>query len=512
MSDSKHGPILLLILDGWGYAPKGPGNAISQAHTPNLDMIADRYPGAVINCSGPHVGLPEGQMGNSEVGHLNIGAGRIVYQDIMRINLAISKKELQQNQNLNQLIDRVKPDNRLHFMGLVSDGGVHSLQKHLHRLIDIARDKGVKEIFVHCFLDGRDTSPTSGAGFVADLQAHLEQTGTGRIATVTGRYYAMDRDKRWERTKAVYDALTMGVGSRSQDPVQLIKDSYEKGLTDEFLNPHVIVDSKNKPLATLKDGDGVIFFNFRADRARQLTQSLYDPDFSGFERQKTPSLQIVTMTRYEKEFGLPVLFPPEKMNNILGEVISLNNLTQLRIAETEKYAHVTYFFNGGEETPFSGEKRILVPSPREVATYDLKPEMSVYEVTQRLVEMINDKSFDVYVCNFANLDMVGHSGSIPAAIKACEAVDECVGRAIKAILDLNGNVLLTADHGNAEDMLGEKGEVKTSHSLNPVPLHLINHHKGTSLRKDGILADIAPTILDLLGLHKPDEMTGKTLM
>jgi 2,3-bisphosphoglycerate-independent phosphoglycerate mutase len=512
MSDHQLNPVLLLILDGWGVAPKGPGNAVSMAKTPNLDMIADRYPGTTLRCSGPHVGLPEGQMGNSEVGHLNIGAGRIVFQDIMRVNLAIEKGELQHNPELNKLVDRIKPDGRLHFMGLLSDGGVHSLQKHLHSLIEIARGKGVKEIFVHCFLDGRDTSPTSGADFTADLQSHLRQTGAGLIATVTGRYYAMDRDKRWDRTKAAHDALTLGKGRMAGDPVQLIRDSYEKGETDEFVIPHVIVDSDNKPVGTMEDGDGIVFFNFRADRARQLTMALNNSDFSEFERQKKPRLRIVTMTRYEKGFDLPVLFPPERMNNILGEVISENNLTQLRIAETEKYAHVTYFFNGGVEQPFPGEERILIPSPRDVPTYDHKPEMSVFKVTDTLVQKIIKRSFNLYICNFANLDMVGHTGSIPATLKACAAVDECVGRVVQAVLEQKGTVLLTADHGNAEDMLDETGKVRTSHSLNPVPLYMINHQNNAALRNDGILADLAPTILDLWELEKPDEMTGESLV
>lgn len=512
MPDSQKKPILLLILDGWGFASQGPGNAINQAQTPNLDMIMRKYPFTTLKCSGPYVGLPEGQMGNSEVGHLNIGAGRIVYQDIMRINMAIEKGELHQNKNLNSLIDRINPDGRLHFMGLVSDGGVHSLQKHLHSLISIVCDKGLKNVFVHCFLDGRDTSPTSGADFVADLENYLKQTGLGRIASIAGRYYAMDRDKRWERTKMAYDALALGEALQAPDPVQLIRDSYAKGETDEFVKPHVIVDSNNRPLATLEDGDGVIFFNFRADRARQLTKALYDSDFSEFERQKKPRLQIVTMTRYDKTFGLPVLFPPERMNNILGEIISANNLTQLRIAETEKYAHVTYFFNGGVEKPFAGEERILIPSPRDVPTYDLKPEMSVFEVTDILVQRINHQDFDFYVCNFANLDMVGHTGIVPATIKACEAVDKCVGRVRQVMLDQGGTMLMTADHGNADDMLDEAGKVKTSHSLNPVPLCLICDLKDVILRDDGILADIAPTVLDLWNLSKPDEMTGQSLI
>lgn len=514
MADPQKNPILLLILDGWGIAPKGSGNAISQANTPNLDYIIENFPGTKLKCSGPHVGLPEGQMGNSEVGHLNIGAGRVVYQDIMRINLAIEKNELALNPNLHDLFANIRPGGSLHLMGLVSDGGVHSLQTHLHALITIARDQGVSKLYVHCFLDGRDTSPTSGATFVAELQNHLEMTGTGKIATVAGRYYAMDRDKRWERTQLAYDALANGLGPRSDDPVRLIKESYGDGITDEFVKPHVVVDEHGNPCASIKDGDGLIFFNFRADRARQLTRALSEPEFKEFPRAVFPRVHMVTMTRYEKDFDIPVLFPPEKMKDILGEVISSRGLTQLRLAETEKYAHVTYFFNGGSETPFPGEDRILVPSPRDVATYDLKPEMSVYEVTDVLVEKININAFNLYVCNFANLDMVGHTGSIPATIKACHAVDECVGRVMKAMLEKGGYILLTADHGNADDMLGEDGKVKTSHSLNPVPLILISSDATMAQRfgKEGVLADIAPTILDIWGISKPELMTGNTLI
>ncbi|WP_028573861.1 2,3-bisphosphoglycerate-independent phosphoglycerate mutase [Desulfonatronovibrio hydrogenovorans] len=512
MPDSAGNPVLLLILDGWGLAPEGPGNAISQAATPNLDLIARNYPSTTLQCSGPHVGLPEGQMGNSEVGHLNIGAGRIVYQDIMRINLAIEQGELENNQNLDTLLSRTGPQGRLHLMGLVSDGGVHSLQNHLHSLITIARQKKVARVFIHCFLDGRDTSPLSGAEFVADLEKHLNRTGLGQVATITGRFYAMDRDRRWDRTRQAYDALTLGIGIKAHDPVQAIKDSYERGETDEFVKPHVMVDHENNPIATLQDGDGVIFFNFRADRARQLTSALYDPGFTGFERLSFPRLNIITMTRYDKNFGLPVLFPPERMKNILAEVISQQGLTQLRIAETEKYAHVTYFFNGGVETPFAGEERVLIPSPREVPTYDLKPEMSVFQVTDVLVKSIRQKKSHLYVCNFANLDMVGHTGNISATIKACQAVDECVGRVMEAMADQNGLILLTADHGNADDMVDGTGRVKTSHSLNPVPLCLVSGFEKLELGPGGILADIAPTILDLWNIQKPREMTGKSLV
>lgn len=515
MSEPADTPVLLLILDGWGLAPSGEGNAVSLASTPNLDSFLDNYPWTRLNCSGPDVGLPEGQMGNSEVGHLNIGAGRIVFQDIMRVNKSIEDRELDKNPVLNTLLSKVDRKNSLHLMGLVSDGGVHSLQKHLHALIRIAADQGVSDIYVHCFLDGRDTSPTSGAGFVAELEKYLQELGTGSIATVSGRYYAMDRDKRWERTARAYEAMVSGRGPKSRDPVKLIEKSYQDGETDEFVRPHVIVDENDKPRGLIRDGDGVIFFNFRADRARQMTMALSRDDFDGFERLKRPDVRMATMTMYDKEFDLPVLFPQEKMTRILGRVVSDRNMTQLRLAETEKYAHVTYFFNGGVEKPFPGEDRILVPSPREVATYDLKPEMSVYEVAERLTEKIRQAGHSLYVCNFANLDMVGHTGSIEAALKAGRAVDECAGRVVRAMLDRGGVVLLTADHGNAEDMLTPEGKPKTSHSLNQVPFCLISRDDSLApagLRDQGRLADIAPTILDIWNIPSPGEMTGQSLI
>ncbi|MFP4128553.1 MAG: 2,3-bisphosphoglycerate-independent phosphoglycerate mutase [Desulfonatronovibrio sp.] len=515
MTEPAENPVLLLILDGWGLAPPGRGNAVAQALTPNLDAFLDKYPWTRLNCSGPDVGLPEGQMGNSEVGHLNIGAGRIVFQDIMRINKSIEDHELEKNPVLNTLLNQVDRKNCLHLMGLVSDGGVHSLQKHLHSLIRIAADQGISDICIHCFLDGRDTSPTSGAGFVAELQKYLQELGTGRIATVSGRYYAMDRDKRWDRTGQAYEAMVSGQGPRSSDPVQLIEKSYQNGETDEFVRPHVIVDDQGQPAGLINDRDGVIFFNFRADRARQMTMALISRDFDGFQRLKKPDVHMATMTMYDKNFDIPVLFPPEKMVNILGQVVSDRDLLQLRLAETEKYAHVTYFFNGGEEKPFPGEDRILVPSPREVATYDLKPEMSVYEVAHKLTEKIKEAGHSLYVCNFANLDMVGHTGSIEAAIKAGQAVDECVGRVVRTMLDRGGVVLLTADHGNAEEMLTPDGSPRTSHTLNQVPFCLITRDDSLApggLRDQGRLADIAPTILDIWNMAKPGEMTGKSLI
>jgi len=509
---NKLSPILLLILDGWGIAPEGPGNAISLANTPNMDKLLKNFAHTSLKCSGESVGLPPGQMGNSEVGHLNIGAGRVVYQDIVRINLAIQDGSIKENKVLNQLLAKIKDGGRLHLMGLLSDGGVHSLQEHLHSLIALAKEKGVSQVFIHCFLDGRDTPPTSGITYVQKLKSYLQEIGVGEIATISGRYFAMDRDRRWDRVKLAYDALTLGQGKVASDPVVAVSDAYAAGETDEFVRPIVLMDD-DKPVATLQDGDGVIFFNFRADRARELCQALFDPHFKEFERKIWPRLYVVTMTEYDKDFGLPVIFPPEKLDNILGQVVSEKGLRQLRIAETEKYAHVTYFFNGGEEEPFPGEDRILIPSPREVATYDLKPEMSVYEVTDVLCSKIRVREYDLYVCNFANLDMVGHTGVIPAAIKACEAVDECVGRVVESMQKVGGTILLTADHGNADDMLDEDGKPKTAHSLNPVPLVLISENKkDIYLRQRGILADIAPTILDLWSIPKPKEMTGKSLI
>jgi len=512
MSESRQKPIILLILDGWGTAPPGPGNAVSQARTPVLDRIEAGYPRSVLKCFGPHVGLPEGQMGNSEVGHLNIGAGRIVYQDILRISLALDQGSMEDNPVFNEILKNIRPDCSLHLMGLVSDGGVHSLQEHLHGLLDILSRKEVNRVYVHCFMDGRDTSPTSGADFVDRLQKHMDKTVTGRIATVMGRYYAMDRDKRWERTREAYEALTLGRGSPVQDPVRAIRESYEQGITDEFIKPMVVTCEDGSPRATLQDGDGVIFFNFRADRARQLTRALYEKNFSEFMRNNSSELFIATMTEYDKSFGLPALFPPEKMDNILGEVLAAKGLSQLRIAETEKYAHVTYFFNGGREEPFVGEKRTLIPSPREISTYDQKPEMSALEVTEALCRQVEKQEFDLYVCNLANLDMVGHTGNIQAAIRACETVDQCVERIVQAALDQDGVVLLTSDHGNADDMLDQDGSPKTAHSCNPVPFSLISASELWGLRETGILADIAPTILDLWSLAQPVEMGGKSLL
>jgi 2,3-bisphosphoglycerate-independent phosphoglycerate mutase len=504
-------PCVLLILDGWGKAAPGPGNAVSQARTPNMDALLGGHPKGELRCMGRDVGLPDGQMGNSEVGHLNLGAGRIVYQDIMRINLAIEDGSLAANPVLAELAGAVRgASGRVHLMGLVSDGGVHSMQDHLVALIKALSDQGVTDICVHAFLDGRDTPPRSGLGYIKALEADLARMGAGRIVSVSGRYYAMDRDQRWERVELAYAALTEGLGLTALSAADAVSDGYEAGENDEFVKPRVILRD-GQPSGLIGDGDAVLFFNFRADRARELTRALTEDGFAGFARSRKIALShFVTMTRYEKDFGLPVLFPPVSLDRILGQVVSERGLRQLRTAETEKYAHVTYFFNGGQETPFPGEDRELLPSPKDVPTYDFKPEMSVYKVTDTLVTALESGNYDMVICNFANLDMVGHTGVIPAAIKACEAVDQCLGRVMDCVTGLGGTLLVTADHGNAEDMLDEMGNVKTSHSLNPVPFVYVG--PGNFRVRDGRLADVAPTILAILGIEKPVEMTGENLL
>jgi 2,3-bisphosphoglycerate-independent phosphoglycerate mutase len=504
-------PCVLLILDGWGKAASGPGNAVSLARTPHMDRLLAGHPKGELLCMGRDVGLPDGQMGNSEVGHLNLGAGRIVYQDIMRINLAIEDGSLARNQVLVDLAARAKAGSgRVHLLGLVSDGGVHSMQSHLEALIQALAAQRVTDICVHAFLDGRDTPPRSGLGYVEELDAFLTRAGIGRIATVTGRYYAMDRDQRWDRVREAYVALTAGQGQAASSAAQAVRDAYAAGENDEFVRPRVILHGDD-PAGLIGDNDAVIFFNFRADRARELTRALTEADFVGFERSARPKLSaFATMTRYDKTFDLPALFPPVSLDRILGQIVSEHGLTQLRTAETEKYAHVTYFFNGGQETPFPGEDRELLPSPKDVPTYDFKPEMSVFKVTDTLVAALERGKYDLVVCNFANLDMVGHTGVIPAAVKACEAVDQCLGRVMDAVAAREGTLLVTADHGNAEDMLDEAGNVKTSHSLNPVPFVYVGPRQVTV--RGGRLADVAPTILDIMDLPKPAEMTGETLL
>ena len=509
-------PTILLILDGWGQGVPDPKiNAVFKANTPNLDYLLTNFPWSKLTASGEAVGLPKGQMGNSEVGHLNIGAGRIVYQDIVRIDKSIEDGTFFKNKTLCSLIEKVKRNNSsLHLLGLVSDGGVHSHENHIYALLELAKKKNLSRVYIHCFLDGRDTPPTSGAKYIKKLEDKIKELGVGTIASVIGRYYAMDRDKRWERTKLAYDMLVLGRGEKISDPYRAVLSDYDKGKTDEFIEPKVVVEESGNPVGLIKDGDGVFFFNFRADRARQLTISLFKDDFDEFEREVVPKIcEMATMTQYEKDFPLPVAFEPEILKNIMGEVCSRLGLKQLRIAETEKYAHVTYFFNGGREEPFDGEDRKLIPSPKEVATYDQKPEMSVFEVTEELEKRWLTKGYDFVVCNFANLDMVGHTGNFDAAVKACEAVDTCVGRVMKMLEKRDGRLFVTADHGNADEMVDKNGGPHTAHSTNPVAFVWYERDKKIPLlKKQGKLGDIAPTILHSWGVEIPDEMSGDILI
>ncbi len=502
--------VLLLILDGWGWREESENNAVRLARTPNVDALWQRYPRTLIQASGPWVGLPEGQMGNSEVGHLNIGAGRVVYQDIVRIDRAIADGSFARNPVLCDAMDRVRDKGTLHLMGLLSDGGVHSHQQHVDALLAMAKERRVGNLCVHAILDGRDTSPHGGEGYVARLEKVMAKTGIGRIASVVGRYYAMDRDKRWERTKKAWDLYTQGIGSAAPDALTAVKRSYEAGITDEFVEPAPIVPVGGEP-QLVRDGDVVLFFNFRADRARQITRAFTDPAFDGFERTVWPKVRYVCMARYDESFDLPVVFPPEARTGILVDTAAAAGMKTLRIAETEKYAHVTYFFNGGEEKEFAGEKRVLIPSAK-VATYDLQPEMSADEVCDTLIREIRADRHDYLICNLANPDMVGHTGVLQAAIKACETVDACVGR-IVAALDLDRYAaIVIADHGNAELMVDPvTGGPHTAHTTNPVPCILVDPSYHGALIADGSLRDIAPTILDYLGVEVPASMTGRDL-
>ncbi|HEX3028912.1 MAG TPA: 2,3-bisphosphoglycerate-independent phosphoglycerate mutase [Clostridia bacterium] len=504
--------ITLVILDGFGVNQNTEGNAISAANKPNIDSFFKKYPNTVIHTSGMDVGLPRGQMGNSEVGHTNIGAGRIVYQELTRITKSIEDGDFFDKKEFNDAIDNCKKNNsKLHLFGLLSDGGVHSHNSHLYALVELAKRKGLKDVFIHCFFDGRDVPPDSSKAFVEELEAKLKEIGVGKIASVMGRYYAMDRDNRWERVKLAYDAMVMGQGLNASSAGQAVAESYARGEFDEFVKPTVIVND-GKPLATISKNDSVIFFNFRPDRAREITRTFVDPEFNGFERPLGHfPLYFVCMTQYDKTMpNVVVAYKPEGLTNTFGEYISRLGYRQLRIAETEKYAHVTFFFNGGVETVYEGEDRALIPSPK-VATYDLKPEMSAYEVTDEAVKRINAKEYDVIVLNFANCDMVGHTGILDAAKAAVEAVDECLGRIIPAVLEQDGALLITADHGNAEQMVDyENGGPFTAHTTNVVPL--IGIGLGNAGLKEGKLADLAPTILDLMGVEKPEEMTGNSLI
>jgi 2,3-bisphosphoglycerate-independent phosphoglycerate mutase len=505
--------ILLLIMDGYGLSPQKEGNAIALASKPHLDEIFAKYPYTTLGASGLDVGLPQGQMGNSEVGHLNLGAGRVVYQEITRIDKAIREKAFFENPILVEGMKTVKQrDASLHLLGLVSDGCVHSSPNHLYALLKLAKERKVKKVFVHAFLDGRDTSPTAGAGYIQELLDKFKELGIGKLATVAGRYYAMDRDKRWERVEKAYKAVVNGEGVQANDVISAIRKSYTENVTDEFMVPMVVRGDDNPQNGRIKKGDVGIFFNFRADRARELSYALTDQDFKEFDRPDNLTIDLISMTLHDEKLRSKVAFPPVKLRNILGEVLSREGKKQLRIAETEKYAHVTFFFNGGVEKPFEGEDRILVHSPK-VATYDLKPEMSAFEVTEKVVKEIKSNQYDFILLNYANPDMVGHTGVLSAAIKAIETVDRCVGEVIAAVREVGGIALVTADHGNAEKMIDpENGEIFTAHTTNRVPFALVMEDFKGKLRKDGKLADVAPTILHLMNLKKPEEMEGENLI
>ena len=504
-------PVMLMILDGFGINENTDGNAVKLAKTPNIDKLMKKYPNTIMYTSGLQVGLPEGQMGNSEVGHTNIGAGRIVYQELTKITKSIEDGDFFAIPEFIEAIENCKKHNsKLHILGLLSDGGVHSHIRHLYGLQEMAKRRDFENVYVHCFLDGRDTPPASAEGYIAQLEDRMEEKNVGKIASISGRYYAMDRDKRWDRIKKCYDALVKGEGNKATSATIAIENSYQKEVFDEFVEPTVIVNN-DTPIAKIEDNDSVIFFNFRPDRAREITRAIVDPNFSEFETEKIKTY-FVCFTSYDETMpNVQIAFKKEPLVNTFGEVISKHNLTQLRIAETEKYAHVTFFFNGGEEKQYPGEDRILVPSPK-VATYDLQPEMSAYIVTEKVVEAINADKYDAIILNYANPDMVGHTGSLPAAIKAVETIDECVQKVVDAILEHDGTLIITADHGNCEQMIDYKtGEPHTAHTTNPVPLILVT--KDESLKvKSGKLADLAPTMLEILGIEKPKEMTGESIL
>lgn len=506
-------PTVLMILDGFGLNDKKEGNCVANAKTPVIDKLMAECPFAEGNASGMAVGLPEGQMGNSEVGHLNMGAGRIVYQELTRITKEIQDGIFFENEALLKAVDNCKANNSaLHLLGLLSDGGVHSHNTHLYALLELAKKHGLDKVFVHCFLDGRDTSPTSGKGFAEELEQKMKEIGVGQIASVIGRYYVMDRDNRWDRVEAAYKAMTLGEGERASNGVDAIAESYEKGVNDEFVLP-TIVEKDGSPVGIIQDKDSVIFFNFRPDRAREITRAFCDDAFEGFARERRLDLTYVCFTEYDVTIPNKIIaFHKVSITNTFGEFLAANHMKQARIAETEKYAHVTFFFNGGVEEPNEGEDRILVNSPK-VATYDLKPEMSAYEVCAKLVEAIRADKYDVIIVNFANPDMVGHTGIQEAAIKAVEAVDECVGRTVDAVREVNGQMFICADHGNAEQLLDyETGESFTAHTTNPVPFILINYDEDYTLRENGCLADIAPTLIEMMGMTQPEDMTGTSLL
>ena len=502
---------MLAIIDGWGINEKEEGNAVKLANTPNLDSIFSQYPTTKIKTSGLDVGLPEGQMGNSEVGHTNIGAGRIVYQELTRITKSIQDGDFFEKKEFLDAISYCKKHNSdLHLYGLLSNGGVHSHNTHLYALLELCKKQDFDKVYVHCFLDGRDTPPASGENFISELEEKIKEIGVGKIATIMGRYYAMDRDKRWDRVELAYNALAKGEGLTANSAIDAIESAYQREEFDEFVKPTVIMEN-DKPVATIKQNDSIIFFNFRPDRAREITRVFVDKSFDGFER-KFQYVNYVCMTQYDETMpGVEIAFKPTVIQNTFGEYISKKGYTQLRIAETEKYAHVTFFFNGGNEVKYEGEDRILVASPK-VATYDLQPEMSAYEVTDKVVDVIRRNETDVIILNFANCDMVGHTGVLEAAEKAVETVDECIGKIVTEVQKVDGTIIITADHGNAEQMIDyTTGDPHTAHTTTPVPLIIAGCKENIKLR-EGRLADIAPTMLDLMGLEKPEEMTGESLI
>ena len=507
-------PAVLMILDGFGLNEKGEHNAVAEAKKPNIDKLMAEYPWVKGNASGMAVGLPEGQMGNSEVGHLNMGAGRIVYQELTRITKEIQDGTFFENPALMSAVENCKAnDSALHMFGLLSDGGVHSHNTHIYGLLELAKRNGLDKVYVHCFLDGRDTPPASGKEFAEKLNAEMEKIGVGRIASVMGRYYAMDRDNNWDRVKLAYDAVTEGKGLTAACGICAIQESYDRNETDEFVKPTVVVEN-GKPVATVQDGDSVIFFNFRPDRAREITRAFCDDDFKGFDRGARKNVTFVCFSDYDPTIpNKEVAFHKVAVTNTFGEWLAANNMKQARIAETEKYAHVTFFFNGGVEEPNEGEDRVLVNSPKDVATYDLKPQMSAPEVCEKLCAAIRSGKYDVIIINFANPDMVGHTGVMDAAVKAVETVDECVGKAVEAIREVDGVMFICADHGNAEQLVDEEtGEPFTAHTTNQVPFILVNYDDAYTLREGGCLADIVPTLIQIMGKEQPVEMTGKSLL
>lgn len=503
-------PLALIILDGFGERDEVDGNAIKNANTPTIDRFRSNYPFTTLGASGLDVGLPDGQMGNSEVGHLNIGAGRIVYQSYTKIDKSIADGDFFTNKAIVDAVCHAKKENtKLHVYGLLSDGGVHSHINHFYALLKMAKDNGLDQVYIHAVLDGRDVPPRCAEKYINEFEAKAKEMGIGKIATVSGRYYTMDRDNRWDRVQKAYDAYTIGKGYEVSKAIDAVINGYERNENDEFVLPTVVMEN-NKPVATMDDGDSVISINFRPDRVRQITRALNIKEFDGFEREKLPEIHYLCMTQYDESFPLDIAYPPEKLSNIFGEIIEKNGLKQLRIAETEKYPHVTFFFNGQEESPFKNEDRNLIPSPK-VATYDLQPEMSAFEVKEELLKKINSGDYDVIILNLANPDMVGHTGVYEAALKAVETVDGCLNEIVSAILNKDGTVLLTADHGNIEHMFDENKKPITAHTTNPVPFFFLSK-ESVKLRDGGVLADIAPTMLDLLNIQKPEEMTGKSLI